>query len=654
LVKRLAVRAISPPLTRPQFLWLLGMAAATLAPHLPYLPPWLAALAASLVVIQGVRAWREQPPPPRWLLAVLALGAIAGIVLTFRQILGKDPGVALLVVLLGLKLLEGRSQRDARAAVLLALFLQVALFLNSQSPAVGAWALACAGLALATLASLHQPGGAPAQLRLAGLLLAQGLPFMLVLFFLFPRVQGPLWGLPSDAYSAMTGLSDSMTPGSISRLIQSDAIALRARFAGEPPPRTQLYWRGPVLEEFDGRSWRAGRERILPAPAYAPAGPSYAYQLTLEPHDKTWLLALDFPAPALARTRYAADFRLLTLQPVKIRQRFDLVAWPNTPVGLAEGPEALRAALELPPMGNHRARELGRELRERRGTPAAIVEAAARHFREAGLVYTLNPPPLTGDTVDGFLFDTRRGFCEHFASAFTFVLRAAGVPARVVTGYQGGEINPVDQILEVRQSDAHAWTEAWLAGRGWVRLDPTVLAAPARAQGSLVDALAAGEPLPYMLRTNMEWLRSLRHRWDALNNTWNQWVLGYTPERQRDLLHGLGLGEMGWQRLATLLTATCGLLLAALIVWAMRGHRPRDPLERCWLDFCRRLARAGLPRLPWEGPLAYAERAAVAFPHHADALRSIARSYARQRYGATPGAAELKSLHGRIRRFRLT
>jgi transglutaminase-like putative cysteine protease len=646
--------APSPPLTRPQCVSLLVMAAATLGPHLPHLPPWLATLAACLLGAQGLSAWRERPPPPRWLIAVLALGAVGGIVLSFRQLFGKDPGVALLAVLLGLKLLEARDQRDARAAVLLALFLQVALFLNTQSLAVGAWAVAAAGLALAALASLHQAGGAATQLRLAGLLLAQGLPFMLALFLLFPRVQGPLWGLPADAHSALTGLSDSMSPGSISQLIRSDAIALRARFAGAPPPHAQRYWRGPVLEQFDGRSWRAGPERLLPAPTYTAAGPSYAYQLTLEPHAKTWLLALDFPAPGLAEARYAADFRLLAPRPLTSRQRLDLVSWPATPVGMEETPEILQASLKLPARGNPRARELGRELRRRHGSPEAIVEAAAAHFRAAGLTYTLSPPPLAEDPVDGFLFDTRRGFCEHFASSFAFVLRAAGVPTRVVTGYQGGELNPVDQTLEVRQSDAHAWAEAWLANRGWVRLDPTALAAPARAEGSLADALGAGEPLPYMLRTDLAWLRSLRHRWDAVNNAWNQWVLGYTPERQRDLLSGLGLGSLDWQRLTGLLAAVCGLLLTALILWALGGRRPRDPVERCWIDFCRRLARAGLPRLPWEGPLAYAERAAAAFPRHADTLRGIAQSYALQRYGPILGADDLKSLRRRIRRFRPT
>lgn len=641
-----------PPLSRAQGLWLLVMALATQVPHLAYLPPWLAGLAGLLLAAQALRVWQERPPPPRWLIALLAIGASAGIVATFSQFFGKDPGVALLSVLLGLKLLESRAPRDARAAVLLALFLQVSLFLETQSPGIGAWAVAAAGLAIASLASLHLPGSAPAQARLAGLLLAQGLPFMVVLFVLFPRIQGPLWGLPEDAYSAMTGLSDDMSPGSISQLIQSDAIAFRASFSGPPPPPAQRYWRGQVLDRFDGRTWRASAERVVPEPAYRPQGPAHPYQLTLEPHNKTWLMALDFPPPGLTAARYTADFRLLAPQPVRTRQRFDLAAYPSTPVGLQEAPALRAAALRLPPRGNPQARALGQQMRSRLTDAGAIVDAVVRHFREAGLTYTLAPPLLADDPVDGFLFDTRRGFCEHFASSFAFVLRAAGVPARVVIGYQGGEINPVDQALVVRQSDAHAWTEVWLEGRGWLRLDPTALAAPARAEGSLAQALGAGEPLPFMLRTDLQWLHTLRHRWDALNNGWNQWVLGYTQERQQDLLRLMGFGEADWQRLATLLTAACGLLVAGLVLWALRSGPPRDPLERCWLAFCQRLGRAGLPRLPWEGPLAYAARAAAAFPHRADALRHIAQAYAAQRYGGSASPEALKQLRNRIRNFR--
>lgn len=644
----------SPRLTRSQGLWLLGTAVATVGPHLPDLPPWLAGLVGALLIAQGLRCWRERPPPPRWLVAVIALGAVAGVIATFHQIFGKDPGVALLTLLLILKLLEGYRHRDARAAVLLAFFLQVALFLNTQSLGIGAWAMVACGFALTSLVSLHQMAGPGSQSRLAGLLLLQGLPFMLVLFVLFPRVQGPLWGQPEDEGRATTGLSDTMRPGDISQLIQSGEIAFRAQFEGAPPPPNQRYWRGPVLTQFDGRTWRASPEEIVTTPDIDLRGPARPYQLTLEPHHKTWLLALDFPSPGISGVRYTQDFRLLALQPVHTRQRFPLTAYPASTVGLAEAPEARQRALKLPPTGNPNARALGHQLRAENKDDSAVVAAALRHFRNLGLTYTLSPPTLAKNPVDGFLLDTRQGFCEHFASSFTFVLRAAGIPTRVVTGYQGGEINPVDGTLVVRQSDAHAWTEAWLAGQGWVRLDPTALAAPARAEGNLAQALGAGASVPFMLRADLQWLRSLRYRWDALNNAWNQWVLGYSQERQREVLRNLGLGDMDWPHLASLLTFFCALLVAALIGWAVWGGRPRDPLERCWLAFCHRLARAGLPRLPWEGPLAYGERAATRFPRHAHVLRQIAQTYAARRYGAQPRPDGLQALRHQVRTLKLT
>ncbi len=644
-------RQPAPALHGAQHAWLWATAALTLAPHGPYLPSWLGIAVLALMASQAWRIRREARPPPRLVVALVAAAAIAGVLATYRHFFGKDPGVALLAILLVLKLLEARSARDAQAAILLALFLQTAQFLNGQSLAVGALALAGAVLAVGSLASL-QLSDAPRQtLRLAGGLMLQGLPLMLALFLFFPRVEGPLWGMPADAFSARSGLSDRMSPGAISELVKSDAIAFRAEFDGPPPPPKLRYWRGPVLDRFDGQTWHPTPERIVEQPAYRPSGPAYPYRLTLEPHQRTWLLALDFPPGNLPFARYTPDYRLLARQPIRSRQRFDLMAYPDTPVGLELVPADLAGALQLPPGGNPRTRALGQKLRQE-GTPEAILAAAIDEFRRAGLTYTLRPPLLAEDTVDGFLFDTRRGFCEHFASAFGFLLRAAGVPARIVTGYQGGEVNPVNQILEVRQSDAHAWTEVWLEGRGWVRVDPTALAAPARGEGSLARALDASEALPFLLRTDQNWLRRLRHQWDALNNDWNQFVLGYNADRQLALLTRLGFDAPDWRDLAGLLLGSAAGLFCAWLVWARRPSPPADPLARTWDRFCRRLGRAGLPRLPWEGPLAYAERAALRWPDLAAELRAIAQDYSRLRYGADGSTADPKPLRHRIDRLK--
>ncbi|BAL25811.1 DUF3488 and transglutaminase-like domain-containing protein [Azoarcus sp. KH32C] len=633
--------------------WLVGSIAVTIAPHAEHFPIWLLGLCASLLLAQAMIVRRGNPPPHRLLLALVALVASIGVKLQFDHFFGKDPGVALLAVLLSLKQLESRTGRDLHAAVLLSYFLQVSLFLYDQTPLVGLLAVVGTLLSTVTLLSLQAPREpVVAQLRTGAVLLAQGLPFMLVLFLLFPRIQGPLWGLPNDAYSGTTGLSDTMAPGSIAELSQSDAIAFRAAFRERPPPPAQRYWRGPVLTLFDGRTWRQASSPVLPAPAYQPSGPTYDYRLTLEPHNQNWLLALEYPGPGIDRARYTADLRLLTTEAVRQRAGFDLRAYPETRPGLIEDARVLAFARQLPDGFNPRSRALAQELARRAASDQAIVDAAVTYLRRASLAYTLTPPVLGTHTVDEFLFDTRRGFCEHFASAFVFLMRAAGVPARVVTGYQGGEINPVDGTLVVRQSDAHAWAEVWLRGRGWVRVDPTALAAPRRLDSGLADALSDLDGLPLLMRPELSWLRSIRHRWDALSNTWNQWVLGYNPDRQREFLAGIGVRQPDWKAFGGLLGASAGTLMLLLFAWAYLQRPNRDALDRAWMDFSRKLAKRGISRHPWEGPRDYGLRAARALPANAAELQEIADVYARLRYGARHDANATRKLAKRIRRLK--
>ncbi|MCC4115276.1 DUF3488 and transglutaminase-like domain-containing protein [Aromatoleum toluclasticum] len=641
--------------TPAQFGWLLAAVAATLAPHAIELPYWLVILCASLIAIRGALLWRRGTPPRQLLILLVAVAAGIGVRFEFGHFFGKDPGVALLAVLLCLKLLESRNTRDLRAAVLLAYFLQLGLFFYNQTPGIAALALAGSLLTTTTLLSLEDAAARPAaQLRASALLLAQGLPFMLVLFVLFPRVQGPLWGLPTDAYSGMTGLSDTMTPGSISQLGLSDAIAFRAEFNGAPPPPSRRYWRGPVLTRYDGRSWRPGFSTIAAAPRYQPSGRAYEYRLTLEPHNQLWLLALDFPAANIPKARYAGDYRLLAEQPVRARTRFDLRSYPATAVGKDESTIVLAEARRLPANFNPRSTALAHEIAAGTSDPATILARTLERMRGMDLTYTLSPPLLGTHSVDEFLFDTRQGFCEHFASAFVFLMRAAGVPARVVTGYQGGEINPVDGSLVVRQSDAHAWAEVWLAERGWIRVDPTALSAPARIESGLSAALQDWDALPLLRRPGMDWLRDVRYRWEALSNTWNQWVLGYNPERQRDLLERIGFPQPDWRTLAMLLGISATGLMMMLLAWAFAQRHRHDPLDAAWARFSGKLARHGAARHPWEGPLDYGKRLAMTFPEHAEPLRSISEGYANLRYGAEPANPHRVRLLARsIRRLKL-
>ena len=645
------------PVSRRQSLWLLLAAIATLAPLSIHLPPWLSFGAGAALLWRGLISWRGWRLPARRLLIPLVIAGSLGVFLEYRSLFGRTPGIALLVIFLSLKLLELRAPRDAMVSVLLCYFLILGQFLFTQTiPTALLTGLAVIVTTAALLAANDDRPTVPRQLRHAGLLLAQALPFMLLLFVLFPRVDGPLWGMPEDRRGATSGLSDSMAPGSIARISQSDAVAFRVHFKGQVPPQARLYWRGPVMTQYDGRIWRVSPPRdmrdFFAAPPYTAAGkPPIDYELTLEPHNERWLFALEMPLTLPEKSALSRDYQVLARRPVRNRLRYAQSALPDAPRGLDETPEMLRAALALPATGNPRTRALAQTWRQRFGAnDAAILAVAETFFANQLLIYTLNPPLAERDPVDEFLFVSKRGFCEHFAAAFAFAMRAASVPARVVTGYQGGEVNPVDGYLVVRQYDAHAWVEVWLQGRGWRRIDPTAITAPRRIDSSLSVAIPANEANTLLDARRPEWLKALRYRLDAINNGWNQWILGYNPQRQRDLFSQLGF-DPDWRNLTALLTVLVGAVLLLLTAAMLRQRQRPDPARRAWLRFTAKLTRRGVFWQPWEGPQAFAERAARSLPEHAECIAEIALRYARLRYAAAPPVDDLALLISRIARF---
>lgn len=624
------------PLTPAQTWWLLATGIAAFAPLAPQVPLWLAAVGAGAFAWRAALAWWRQPLPPRWLLTLVTLAATAGGLVQYRTLLGQQAGVALLLVFMALKQLEARAPRDGLTVVLLAYFLTLAQFFEDQSIPVAATMLATVLMATAALANLTDAHGSPARLfRLAGTMLLQAVPFMLILFVLFPRVQGPLWGLPRDAYSGLTGLSDTMAPGMINNLVQSDAIAFRVQFEGAIPPKKEMYWRGPVLTNLDGRTWRQTSATIAHELPYAPlaASTSYRYAITLEPHNKAWLFALELPETLPDEAFRTSDFLLLAKKPVRERLRYELVSRPQF-AQADENTFALAAARRLPAGLNPRTRALGAGWATDGSSAAQRVQHGIDFLRGQGLVYTVQPPLMGAHVADEFLFDHKRGFCEHFAASFVVLMRAADVPARVVTGYQGGERNPVDDTWVIRQSDAHAWAEVWLDGRGWVRIDPTATAAPARIEENLAAAVPAGDPLPFLAGRGLDWLRDLRFRWWAVNNAWNQWVLGYNPQRQLEFLARLGMNAPDWRKMTAWLAGLTGAVLLALIV-GLLYRRPRlDPAQRAWQRVSRKLARHGLSCRSWEGPLDFAHRVGQAQPGLAAEIDRIAQLYAGLRYGS--------------------
>ena len=627
----------TPALEHGTIPWLLAVAVATTAPHISHLPLWLTLLAGGILLWRAW-LWRQNARlPARRLLLLLVVAGLAGIGWEYRTLFGRDAGVALLVFFIALKPMEMRTRRDAIVVVMLGFFLLLTHYFYAQSIPTGGWLLAAATLLTATLIRLHggaQPPGAI--LRYAALLLAQAVPFMLIAFVLFPRVAGPLWGLPQDAYSGLTGLSSQMSPGSLDNLIQSGAIAFRVQFSGEAPEKSLLYWRGPVFNDYDGKTWRATPaylQRNGNAPAIEFGGRTYSYVITLEAHNLRWLLPLDLPLKLPEDSALMPTLETLAREPVRNRARFAFTSAVDFVANRQEAPGLLQQALRLPRGLNPRSRELAQAWQARFKTAEMISNAALLFFRTEDFVFTLQPPLLGDNAVDDFLFDTRSGFCEHYASAYVFLMRAAGVPARVVAGYQGGEINPIDGYLTVRQSDAHAWAEIWLSEKGWVRVDPTGAVAPSRIEQGIEAALPAGDPLPALVRIDADWLRDLRNRWEAANNAWNQWVLGYNPQRQREVLSNLGLGDADWRNMTAALAVLSAVALFIVAVWILYRRRTATAAQRAWQRFCRKLKRLGIARADWEGPLAFALRVAREREEFGALAREAAGHFADLHYG---------------------
>jgi transglutaminase-like putative cysteine protease len=629
---------------------LVAGAALSVVSHAVWLPVWVSVAAATLLSWRAVIAVRAGSLPPRWVLVLLAFGTAIGVFLSYRTILGRDPGVTLLVMLLFLKLLETRAARDVFVVAFLVYFVALANFFYSQSIPIAGLMLLTVIVATTALVGFSAPQRAMAEnLKTAGLMLTQAGPVMLLLFFLFPRVQGPLWGLPQDAYSGVTGLSDTMSPGTISALSLSDAIAFRVKFETATPPRNQLYWRGPVMTDFDGSTWRVGLPQLRREMRVDASGAPIDYEVTLEPHNRNWMFALEMPTRIPQSARLTSDYLAISLTPIRSRIRYEMRSSPQFQARGGANPGDLAAALRLPGGVNPRARALSREWRETPADDSAVVRRAIEFYRGSRFEYTLQPPLLGRNSVDEFLFDTRQGFCEHFASSFVFLMRAAGVPARVVTGYQGGDTNPVDGYMIVRQADAHAWAEVWLESSGWTRVDPTAAAIPVRIELGITAAAPAGVPL--LMRSGFNWVKSLRNNWDALTNQWNQWVLGYNPDRQLELLSRLGMKQPSWETMTLLLFWSVGGVLLLVALWLLRGMRREDAVQRAWLRFCGKLARAGLSRERTEGPLDYAGRVSQRLPGKEAAVRAIAALYVEQRYGPAADAESLGRLKYLVRGF---
>jgi len=631
-----------------------------LLPHTGHLPLIVTLLLATTMIWRLISHRFPGLQPGRLILMLLTAASIALVYSQHQTLLGKEAGVSLLTLMLALKTLEVRRRRDLYVTVYIAYFVVVTQFLFDQSFTLLIYLLVLLVGHTSLLLEINRfepPKGRFEAYRETLRITLQALPIAVVLFILFPRLNQPIWQFGLDE-GARTGLSDLVSPGSVSRLTQSSEVAFRVSFEQTPPPREARYWRALVLWDTDGRNWFNDPQRRQPVGEgkFLESRDPVSYEIFVEPHRKRWLFALDLPGTSSGKNQLSQDFLLSLPNPVTRALRYTATSFiqyrtaPPTP--------AMRQrALNLPDNITRRQRELVARWRRQARDDARLIAEALDFYHRNEFVYTLNPPLYNDNPVDQFLFGAREGFCEHYATAFTQLMRIAGIPARLVVGYQGGEFNPFGDYFTLHQYDAHAWSEVWLSGRGWVRIDPTQAVAPERIRSAINPRLGdVGEPALFRLDKQgfvASGLRRLSLLLDTTHLQWRRWVLGYSREEQFGLMQELGfdfLPSGEWGLLTVGGVALIIAILAGLLLW--QGRTKRDSLVVLYGIFCRRMATVALARDPYEGPLDYSNRLCRQRPDLAARVRNITGLYIRLRYGRYATTAMRREFASQVRRFR--
>lgn len=627
------------------FFLLTGLAV-VLLPHIEHLPLWTSLTCLSLLMWRLLYDMKRLPLPNRFIIFLIFVLIILGVIAHYFTIVGREAGTALLISLICLKLFEIKSLRDISLIVQLAFFAIVVTFLFKQSIFVTVSMLVAVVLLITALISFqHAKAGQNypvnserTHFTLAMKMVLYAIPLAVVMFIFFPRTSTPLWGLPRDAFAAKTGLSDEMSPGGISNLVDSQEVAFRVQFKSRIPQPAKLYWRGPVLWAFDGRTWSVPllQRRAMKKITLENPGNPVEYTVTLEPHNNFWLFALDMPAKIPDHALLSTEMQLLARKPVTHLTRYEMTSYLDYSLPWIDWLAADRY-LQVPADSAPRAREYMQALEQQYPDKAELVNAVLNRFRNSQYYYTRQPPQLTGDPTDAFLFDTKRGYCEHYASSFTVLMRLAGIPARVVTGYQGGEMNPLSNYMIVRQSDAHAWSEIFLKGKGWVRIDPTAVIPAGNIENTSDIERFRSDLIENRILADQSWftapVRQLQYAWDMVNNSWNQWVIGYSNQKQKSLFQAIGIPEVTWRGLSYVLFATLGLftlLIAASIFQAQRIKK--DAIEKIYQQFLRKFRPLHIVKAPFEGALSFSQRAARRCPNHTVELMNIASLYNQLRY----------------------
>ncbi len=638
--------------------WTLAALGFSMAPHMQYLPLWItgAFLICATWRIEIERRRRALPHP--WIRVVLALVCFLGVVVAYDgEVSGVGPGSALLAIMAALKLLETRKRRDQFVLLFISIFLVMASLLREQF----VWSLPYLLLAVVLTMtawlrmSLADDGGEPGvkqSFRTSSRLILYATPLMLAMWILFPRISTPFWAIPVDTSSATSGLSDRMSPGDISSLSLSKAVAFRVKFESSVPEPRDQYWRGLVLYHFNGRTW-TGWEPGMDSDARDElfvSGDPIRYQVTMEPTRQQWVFALDIPLEwSRSEIFMGPQYQLAKEQPVDQRMAYDATSYTQYRIDPQMTPFFRPRYTRLPPRANPQTARLAQQMRMAAGSDEAFINDVLAKFHNEEFYYTLEPPALGNNPVDRFLFDTQEGFCEHYASAFAVMMRAAGIPSRIVLGYQGGELNPLGSYLIVRQSDAHAWTEVWLPKRGWHRVDPTAAVAPERIESGMTGAMMSGMGAIWGLSTPLAWLHSMGLTWDALNAKWNDWILGYGPDQQESFLEWLGMEEPDWRKMMLTMTFLVAAIIGIISLVLVARYRP-PPKDRAAILYKRFTQKAGLPPNIGEAPLAYSSRLSEDREALAADAECVTEQYLLARY-APPNADAIASLESAVNGF---
>jgi transglutaminase-like putative cysteine protease len=650
----------SARLTPLQFSLTAASVFAAVLPHLLRLPVLFALLILGLLIGRFVQRSLGGARIPALLKLPLVLLVPVLVVVHYGNVFGREPGSALACTMLALKLIETETTRDAHAAIAFCCFVLMSALLFNSGMAFTLMLCAALALFLATLLQLElrplastRPvelrGRIIGSLRISALALVAAIPLTLCAFIFLPRLGSPLWGAPTDTAAARTGLGDSMDPSDLQELLIDDSPAFRVSFDGPLPERSRLYWRGPVLTQFDGKVWsRAGR--VVEAQrrdAVVQTAEVVDYEVTLEPSDRRWLLALDVPLGAPDNASRAADMTLIAAKPVDELLRYRASSALRYELGTQLSERERERDLATPAGFNPRAQALAMQWRKDSSDDNTIIRAALDLFHR-DFFYSLVVPEPGRNAIDDFLFDTHKGFCQHYSSAFTFLMRSAGIPARVVTGYQGGYFNTLGNYLVVRQSDAHAWSEVWLRGRGWVRVDPTAAVSPERVE--LGSRAAAGASLAWY---HPDWLAALRNQLDIVNRGWNSLIVQFNVLRQQSLLAPFGIDKAEYYDLIGVLIGSSTLLLALYSWWVLRRPRERgDALDVAYTALCGKLAKNGIPRAANEGPVSFAARLSelAAEP----SLQGLIERYVGLRYAhALPASTAVREFAASVRALRV-